>query len=136
MPQFFVAYAASAATLLVMDFVWLNVANGLLYRPLLGDRLSEEPNLLVAAGFYLGYVIGVVVFASRPAHHAQAPLMALSLGASLGLVAYGTYDFTNLATLRDWPLLVSVVDLIWGIVVSAASALVGYLVLTWLMPQS
>lgn len=134
MPQFFVAYAASAVTLLAMDVIWLNVANGLLYRPQLGDKLSDQPNLAVAAGFYLVYVIGVVVFAVLPAYGARAPLTALGLGALLGLVAYGTYDFTNLATLRDWPLMVSVVDLIWGIVVSASAALVGYFVLSWLIP--
>jgi uncharacterized membrane protein len=132
MPQFFVAYAASAVTLLVMDVIWLNVANGLLYRPLLGDKLSDQPNLAVAAGFYLVYVIGVVIFAVLPAYDAKAPLMALGLGALLGLVAYGTYDFTNLATLRGWPATLSFIDVTWGIFLTATSALAGYWATAWL----
>ncbi len=132
MPTFFIAYAGSAIVLLALDAIWLNTASGLLYRPMLGDKLSDQPNLLVAAGFYLVYAVGIVVFAVLPAHEAKAPLMALGLGALLGLVAYGTYDFTNLATLRDWPLLVSIVDLCWGIFVSAVSACAGYFALSWL----
>lgn len=126
MPPAIVAYIASAVAFFALDFVWLSLAVPRLYRPLMGTLLRETPNLPVAGAFYLVYVVGLVVFAVLPAASAGSWLMALGLGALLGLVAYGTYDFTNLSTIRDWPLLVSVVDLAWGISVSAVAALAGY----------
>ena len=86
---------------------------------------------LCAGAFYLVYVIGIVVFAVLPAHGSGSWLMALGLGALLGLVAYGTYDFTNLATIRDWPSMVSIIDLCWGVSVTAVASLAGYTVLRW-----
>lgn len=132
MPTPIIAYAGSAAVLLVLDVIWLTLAVPALYRPQLGNLLSDQPNFVVGGLFYLVYVIGVVVFAVLPAANAQNWLLALGLGALLGLVAYGTYDFTNLATTRDWPWLVSVIDLCWGIFVSASSALAGYFAVRWL----
>lgn len=126
MPNFVIAYIASAAAFFALDFVWLTVATRLLYRPLLGDLLADSPNLAVAAAFYLVYLVGLVIFAVLPAANSGSWLTALGLGALLGLVAYGTYDFTNLSTIRNWPALVSVVDLIWGTLLGALAALAGY----------
>ena len=120
------AYAAAALSFLALDFVWLSVAGALLYKPMLGDLLAPDPSLPVAALFYLFYVVGLVVFAILPAANAGSWLMALGLGALLGLIAYGTYDITNLSTLRDWPVMISVIDMAWGASVSAVSALAGY----------
>lgn len=120
------AYAATAIVFFALDFVWLSTATGLVYRPMLGDMLSPEPALPVAALFYVFYVVGIVVFAVIPATNAGSWAMALGLGALLGLVAYGTYDITNLATLKDWPVMVTVIDLAWGTFVSAAAAFAGY----------
>lgn len=126
MPAPVIAYAASAVAFFALDFIWLSLAVPRIYQPLLGTLLRDAPNLPVAAAFYLVYVVGLVVFAVLPAVASGSWLMALGLGALLGLVAYGTYDFTNLSTIRDWPLMVTVVDLIWGISVSAVAALAGY----------
>ncbi|KQX35564.1 hypothetical protein ASD04_12270 [Devosia sp. Root436] len=126
---FAIAYGATAVAFFTLDFIWLSLAVSRIYKPLLGSLLRDSPNLPVAAAFYLVYVVGLVVFAVLPAASAGSWLMALGLGALVGLVAYGTYDFTNLSTIRDWPLVVSLVDLAWGITVSAAAALVGYAVL-------
>lgn len=126
MPGFLIAYLASVVVFLAIDFVWLTLASRFLYQPQLGHLLADQPNLLVAAGFYLVYVVGIVVFAVLPAANAGSWLMALGLGALLGLVAYGTYDFTNLATLRDWPPLVTIVDLAWGTALTATAAVAGY----------
>jgi uncharacterized membrane protein len=93
---------------------------------MLGDLLADNPNLVVAAAFYLVYLVGLVVFTVLPAAHSGSWLQAIGLGALLGLVAYGTYDFTNLSTIRNWPAMVSVVDLAWGTTVSAIAALAGY----------
>ena len=126
MPNFAIAYLAAAAAFFALDFVWLTVATRLLYRPLLGSLIVDSPNLVVAALFYLVYLVGLVVFAILPAAEAGSWGMALGLGALLGLVAYGTYDFTNLSTLRDWPVMVSIVDLVWGTALSAVATAAGY----------
>lgn len=126
MPTFAIAYLGAAAAFFALDFIWLTLATRLLYRPLLGSLLADSPNLAVAALFYLVYLAGLVVFAILPAANAGSWLTALGLGALLGLVAYGTYDFTNLSTMRDWPALVSLVDLAWGTGLSAIAATAGY----------
>jgi uncharacterized membrane protein len=128
MARILVCYIATAAAFFFLDFIWLSIATPRLYRPLLGDLLAAEPKLLVAAVFYLVYVAGVVVFAISPALSGGSWATALGLGALLGLIAYGTYDFTNLATLNNWPALVSVIDLAWGVCATAAAATIGFFV--------
>jgi uncharacterized membrane protein len=124
-----IGYVATAAVLFTLDFIWLTNAVPVLYKPRIGHLLLETPNLAAAAGFYLLYVVGVVAFAVLPAFDEGSLVRAIWGGALLGLVAYGTYDMTNLATLKDWSVLVSVVDMVWGAVVSAAAAVAGVLVL-------
>lgn len=80
----------------------------------MGDLLAEKPNLPAGAVFYLIYFVGIVVFAVMPAARNGGWVSALSLGSLLGLVAYATYDLTNLATFSRWPLVVTVVDMVWG----------------------
>jgi uncharacterized membrane protein len=134
MPPFLSAYLGSAAAMLVLDIIWLTMAVPRLYQPALGNLLADKPNLAVAGVFYLLYLIGVVVFVVLPAHASGSWLQALGLGALLGLVAYGTYDFTNLSTLRGWPLGLSLIDVTWGIVLTGVTGLAGYLVASWLSP--
>ncbi len=136
MPAFATAYLGSAAAMLVMDIIWLTTMVPLIYRPALGDMLADPPNLWVAAVFYLVYVVGVVVFAVLPALSQQNWLVALGAGALLGLVAYGTYDFTNLSTLKNWPVSLSLIDVCWGIFLTATTATAGYFVANWLSPAS
>jgi len=128
MARSLVAFIATAVAFFSLDFLWLSVATPRLYRPMLGDLLATEPKLLVAALFYLVYVAGVVVFAVAPALAGGSWATALQLGALLGLIAYGTYDFTNLATLNQWPVLVSVIDLAWGVSATAIAATIGFLI--------
>lgn len=92
--------------------------------------MAPGPNWAAAATFYLLYPIGLVIFAVLPSGGDW--LRALALGALFGLFCYGTYDLTNLAILKDWPLGLTFIDLAWGAVVSAAGALAGALVLRWL----
>jgi uncharacterized membrane protein len=126
MPAYLVAYVAAAAAMLVLDAIWLTQAVPRIYQPAIGPLLADKPNLAVAGIFYLLYVVGIVVFAALPALEARSWMLALGLGALLGLVAYGTYDFTNLATLRGWPLGLSLIDVCWGIVLTAVASLAGY----------
>ncbi len=132
---FVVAYIASALAMLALDAVWLTLAVPRIYRPQLGNLLADQPNLAVAGVFYLLYVVGIVVFAVMPALESRSLLHALGLGALLGLVAYGTYDFTNLATLRNWPTALSMIDVCWGIALTAVAATAGYAAANWLAPN-
>ncbi|MFP4313416.1 MAG: DUF2177 family protein, partial [Alphaproteobacteria bacterium] len=84
--------------------------------------------------FYCVYVVGVVVFAVQPALQSGEWVTALSYGALLGLVAYGTYDFTNLSTLKDWPWQVSAVDIVWGTSLTALSAVLGFFASRAILP--
>ena len=129
MLQYTLAYAATAGAFLAIDFVWLNYAAANLYRPQLGAILLETPNLVVAGLFYLLYAAAIVVLAIIPAHNNGSVLLAFGLGAVFGAAAYGTYDITNLATLKGWSVTVTVIDIAWGALLTAVSATVGFLVL-------
>ena len=130
--RYVVAYIVTAVVFLGLDALWLSqIALGM-YRRELGTLLLDRPNLVVAGLFYLLFVIGIVVLAIVPALNGGGWVTALVAGAVLGLVAYGTYDITNLSTLRNWSLTVTVADLIWGTALTAVSATVGYFVVSWL----
>jgi uncharacterized membrane protein len=136
MLNFAIAYAGTALVFFGLDFVWLtNMASGF-YRSRIGELLLDQPNLGVAGLFYLVYVAGLVHFAVLPAVHAGSWATALLNGALLGLVAYGTYDMTNLSTLKNWSVSVSIVDMAWGVTLSAVAATSGYLVATWMAARS
>lgn len=121
-----IAYLSTAVVFFALDYVWLTrVAIGF-YRQNIGELLLATPNFAAAGVFYLFYVIGIVYFAVMPAVTANSVLTALLNGAILGLLAYGTYDMTNLATLKGWSLSVSIVDMAWGAVLTATAAAAGY----------
>jgi uncharacterized membrane protein len=121
-----IAYAGSLATLVVLDVIWLGVVARTFYRDQLGDMMLPSPNLAIAAVFYLFFAAAVVLLAVAPALGAGSVITALAYGAVLGLAAYGTYDLTNLATLKNWPLAMSLVDLAWGGFVTALTAAGGF----------
>ncbi len=132
MLNFAIAYAGTALVFFGLDFVWLtNMASGF-YRSRIGELLLAQPKLGVAGLFYLVYVAGLVHFAVLPAMHAGSWVTALMKGALLGLVAYGTYDMSNLSTLKNWSVSVTIVDMAWGMTLSAVAATRGYLVATWI----
>jgi uncharacterized membrane protein len=124
--QYVVAYAASAVVFLGLDLVWLGLIARSFYARQLGDLLRDSPSLSVAALFYALYVGGIVLFAISPALQSQSWRTALVLGLLLGLLAYGTYDLTNLATLRRWPIALSLVDMTWGSLLTGLAASAGY----------
>lgn len=121
-----VAYIATAVVFLGLDALWLSrVALGM-YRRELGSLLLDKPNLPIAAAFYLLYVAGIVVLAVVPALGEGGWVKALLLGAVLGLVAYGTYDITNLSTLKGWSAKLALIDIAWGTVLTAVTATIGW----------
>jgi uncharacterized membrane protein len=127
--QMIILYLITLAVFFVIDMIWLGAVAKGFYRKHLGDLLSPKVNWGAALLFYLLFIAGLLIFAVRPALAQGAPLQALLLGALFGLIAYATYDLTNLATLKDWPVVVTVVDLAWGTtlggLVSFSSALLG-----------
>lgn len=125
--RFVAAYFFTLVVFLGIDFIWLSrVARGL-YAESLGDLLLEKPNMVAAGIFYLFYVVGIVVFAVAPALRSGEVMTAVLYGALFGLLAYGTYDMTNYATLKNWPVLITFVDIAWGGILTGFSAGVGYL---------
>jgi uncharacterized membrane protein len=123
-------YLILLAIFLLIDAAWLlGIAKGL-YAKHLGYLMAEKPRLFAALLFYLLYVLGLSVFVLRPALAGGAWTQALLSGMLFGLIAYATYDLTNLATIRDWPMLVTVIDLIWGAAVSGATSALGYAIVS------
>jgi uncharacterized membrane protein len=127
--QMILLYIITLAVFFVIDMIWLGVVAKGFYRRHLGALMSPKVNWISAILFYLLFMVGLLVFVIRPALVAGVPINALFYGALFGLISYATYDLTNLATLKDWPLVVTVIDLIWGTalggVVSYVSALLG-----------
>jgi uncharacterized membrane protein len=121
-------YVSSLVAFLAIDMVWLAVVARGFYRRQLGFLLADQVNWWAALSFYLLFVAGVLVFAVGPGLQAHSMGRAVLLGGFLGLVTYATYDLTNLATVKDWPLIVTLVDMVWGAVLAAAVSCVGYLV--------
>lgn len=125
-------YGITTLVFFALDFIWLSTATSRIYAPLMGDLLAPKPNLPVAAVFYLFYVVGVIALAVVPGLKEGALIGAVWRGALFGLLAYATYDLTNLATIRDWPWQVSVIDMIWGTTLNSAVAAAGYFAGRWL----
>ena len=126
MAQYLAAYGFTATVFLVIDLIWLSQIAKAFYFERLGDLLLDKPNLAAAAAFYAIYVVGIIIFSVAPALRADSATSALTYGALFGFFAYATYDMTNYATLRNWPLEVSLVDIAWGTCLTGVSALIGY----------
>jgi uncharacterized membrane protein len=126
MAKHLLAYGVTLAVFLGLDLVWLGVIAGGLYRSWIGHVLMEKPNLGAAALFYLVFVVGIVIFAVAPALAAGSWRPALIYGALFGFFTYLTYDMTNLATIKGWPIAMVIADVLWGSFVTAAAAWAGY----------
>jgi len=123
-------YAVTLGIFLAIDMVWLSVVAKDFYRRQIGHLLAPEVNWPAAVLFYLLFIGGLVFFAVKPALEVGSAARALGYGALFGLLTYATYDLTNQATMRDWPVLVTAVDLAWGTVLSATIAFLSYQVST------
>ncbi len=125
--QYVYIYLLTVPIFFLIDMVWLGLVASKFYQTHLGFLLGPV-NWSAAIIFYLLYIVGIVVFAIIPGLEAQSLMKAIILGALFGFLAYATYDLTNLATIKDWPLIVTIVDLIWGTVLTGAVAAGGYYV--------
>ncbi|KUK76906.1 MAG: hypothetical protein XD93_0659 [candidate division WS6 bacterium 34_10] len=124
--KYVLLYILTFIVFLAIDAVWLLVISKNLYSKEIGHLMAEKALLLPALIFYLLFVVGVLIFAVLPGYEAQSLSKTLMLGALLGLMTYATYDLTNLATLRDWPIKITIIDIIWGTSLSTLTGLAGY----------
>lgn len=121
-------YIIAFIIFLAIDAIWLGLVAPKFYKAQIGHLMSEKPNLIAALIFYLLFIVGVVYFVINPAIEAQSITKVLVAGALFGFMTYATYDLTNLATLKDWPITVTIVDLIWGTSLSTLIGLFTYLI--------
>lgn len=124
--MFLKLYVIAVPVFFAIDMVWLGVIAKDFYRQQIGTLLKPEVNWVAAVVFYLLFLAGLVLFVVEPAMQKQSWSDALFRGAFFGLVTYATYDLTNLAVAKDWPLTVTIVDMVWGTVLAASVALVTY----------
>jgi uncharacterized membrane protein len=125
--RYVTAYLAALILLVALDFAFLSLTGDSLYRSRIGEHLLPKPLLWAAAAFYLIYVAGIVFFAVDPALVSGSWTTALMRGAILGFVAYGTYDLTNQALMRGWPLVITMADMSWGAALTGVVATASYL---------
>lgn len=123
---YLVAYIAVLVVFGALDACWLTFMGPHVYRPTLGDILAPGLRVGPAIAFYLGYPIGVVVFGVLPGLRAEAATSAFLTAALFGALAYGTYDLTNYATLRNWTLQITFFDIIYGALLSGVAAIAAY----------
>jgi len=127
MLQFVIAYVCAGLWMLVVDAVWLTSMISV-YRQHLGELLHDGVRLGPAIAFYLLYVFGITWFAILPALENDGNWQQAALnGALLGLVAYGTYDLTNQATMKTWPTFITLMDMAWGAILTGTAAVAGTL---------
>jgi len=119
-------YLIALPVFFAIDMVWLGLVAKGFYRRQIGFLMRDGFNWPAAVAFYLLFILGLVVFVIAPAMDRSSWLRALGYGALFGLITYATYDLTNLATVRDWPLLLTFVDLAWGATLAAAVSVATY----------
>lgn len=128
--MFLKLYAIALPVFFAIDMLWLGIVAKNFYQKQIGALLKPDVNWGAAIVFYLLFIAGLVVFVILPAMEKGLWTHALFLGALFGLVCYATYDLTNLAVAKDWPLFVTIVDLVWGAFLAASVSTITYLIAT------
>ena len=126
--MFIKLYAIALPVFFAIDMVWLGLVAKNFYRDQIGFLMKSDINWAAAIVFYLLFVVGLVIFVIAPAIEKNSWVHALLFGALFGLITYATYDLSNLATLKDWPLLVTIVDLAWGATLAASVSTATYFI--------
>lgn len=126
MAEYIKNYLITAVVFLGIDFVWLGFIARSLYREHLGFILKEKFDMKVALIFYLFFAAGLLFFVINRAAAASSWQYALFAGMFFGFITYATYDITNLATLKDWPVLITVIDILWGTFLCGVTSLISY----------
>lgn len=126
--MFIKLFAIALPVFFAIDMVWLGLVAKGFYRAQIGSLMKTDVNWIAAIVFYLIFIAGLVVFVISPAVEKGSWIHALLFGALFGFVCYATYDLTNLAVAKDWPLLVTIVDLVWGAVLAASVSVVTFFI--------
>ena len=126
MLKYLAVYFSFLLSLIVIDLIWLLGIAKNLYRNDMGSLMASEPKLLAGLGFYLLYALGTSIFVIIPAVSKQSWIYAVQYGALFGFFCYMTYDLTNLAVIRNFPVRLALVDIAWGAAVTAVSATIAY----------
>lgn len=130
MKNFLISYGISFISLLVLDFLWIVLIMGKIFRTHLGHLMAPNVNWWPALIFYILYAFGICFFiVNKNMLNEFSPWIVFASGLILGLIAYGTYDLTNHATLKNWPLFITIIDMSWGTLVTGVTALFT----TWIM---
>jgi uncharacterized membrane protein len=126
-------YLTTLVIFFLVDMFWLGFAARGLYRKYLGHLLAPQANWIAAIIFYLLFIVGLLVFAILPGLQSGSLGRAALLGALFGFFTYATYDLTNYATLRDWPLTITLVDIAWGVTLSTLVSSLTFLASKWVL---
>lgn len=126
--MFIKLYAIALPVFFAIDMIWLGLIAKNFYRAQIGTLMKNDVNWTAAIIFYLIFIFGLVIFVISPAIEKGSWVYALMFGALFGFVCYATYDLTNLAVAKDWPLLVTIVDLIWGATLAASVSTITYFI--------
>jgi uncharacterized membrane protein len=129
--KLFISYALTFVVFFVVDMAWLGFIAKDLYKKYLGGFLSEQVNWTAAVVFYLLFIVGVFIFAIMPAVEKNSLISAVTLGALFGFFTYATYDLTNLATLKGWPITIVFIDIIWGSVLTGIVSTAGFYIVKY-----
>lgn len=124
-------YLITFTVFIVIDLIWLGVIGQGIYQKYLGHLLKKDVNWIAAIIFYLLFILGLLVFVVGPAYLNEDILEAFLMGGLLGLIMYATYDLTNLATLKDWPLPITIIDLIWGTFLGSLTSGLAVILSLW-----
>jgi len=126
MKQIMITALCSLIVLVAIDSTWLTMAGKRFYAPHLGSLLAKNIQIVPIVLFYVLYAFGITIFVIVPTMQGSFSFFRLfSLGAFLGLVSYGAYDFTNQATLQNWPIIVTIVDLMWGCILTGTTSVIA-----------
>jgi len=126
MTEYLKIYGVAFAAFITIDLIWLVFIANSLYKKYLGFIMRPSPNWIAALIFYIIFMAGLVFFVIHPAIEKGNWKFALLAGMFFGLITYATYDLTNLATLKDWPAIITVIDLVWGTTLGGLVSLVTF----------
>ena len=130
MIDFLIIFFVTLVVFFLIDMLWLGIIAKSLYQKYLGEWLSKDVRWAAAFIFYGLFIVGISFFVILPALERESALYALGVGALFGLITYSTYDLTNLATLKFWPIEITIIDLIWGTFLGGFTSFISYFIVS------
>jgi uncharacterized membrane protein len=132
LPKLIICYLLTTIVFFILDMLWLGLIAKDLYNKYLINFLNDKVNWTAAILFYLLFIIGIFYFCILPAIEKDSISKAIIGGAFFGIITYATYDLTNLATLKNWPLPIVFIDIIWGMFLTMIVSVSGFFITKWI----